>query len=102
MHCTFDLIMCPVRSWSKIVQRILKYPGINSDTPINIFYCGRILFELRSDDVRKATRAVAFSIGEHKLGFHPDEIGSYSLRSEAAMSVYFYGILVYTMILIKC
>ena len=64
----FWLILCPISTWNKIVQRIIKYPGTNVDTCVHYFYRSGNCFEVKSDDVRKSNRAAATLIGE-KIGF---------------------------------
>ena len=37
MQCAYNLVLCPVRSGAKIIQRILKYPSAFPDTYVNTF-----------------------------------------------------------------
>ena len=48
----------------------------------------------------KALRAAATSIGKDRLGFAPADIGTHSIRSGAAMSMYLAEVPVYTIMLI--
>jgi hypothetical protein len=80
-HSTGLLILCPIRQWSSVVQRILGYLGCDSDGPVSTVI---------SHDQRKLVTgafmalqlcAAAACLGEDVLGFSPDDIGTHSLRS---------------------
>jgi hypothetical protein len=55
---------------------------------------------LTSDDVRMRIRAAATVLGEAKLGFKPEDVGTYSLRSGAAMAMYLAHVPVYTIMIV--
>ena len=38
MQCAYDLVLCPVRAWATIIQRIYTYPSASPDTHANAFY----------------------------------------------------------------
>jgi hypothetical protein len=103
MHRTGDSYMCPVVSWAAVVQRILSYPGCGPESPVNTLYCSLTLkFSfLSSDDMRIRLRAAVVVVGEAKLGFTADEVGTHSLRSGAAMSMYLAHVAVYTIMIIR-
>lgn len=100
MQCAYDLVLCPVRAWAKIVQRISSYPSATPDTYVNAFYTNGKLHYVKNTDMAKALRAAAASIGESRLGFKPSDIGTHSIRSGAAMSMYLAEVPVYTIMLI--
>jgi hypothetical protein len=71
-HSTGLPILCPVRRWAGIIQRILTYPGCDTDSPVSTV--------LVANDTRKLVtgaflatqlRAAASRIGEDALGFSP-------------------------------
>ena len=37
MQCTYDLVLCPVRAWAKIIQQIITYPSASLDTYVSAF-----------------------------------------------------------------
>ena len=86
-----ELYLCPVALAAKIVQRVRSYPG--SDDPekrkINQFMTPDGKWkEITSASIRGKLRAAARVIGEATLGFKPEDIGTHSLRSGAAMALY--------------
>lgn len=95
-----DKLLCPVIAWTKVVQRIMKCPGTNLDTHVNTFFSGGKIREISSNDLLKALRAAATVLTEARLGFKPDEIGTHSIRSGAAMAMYLDEVPVYTVMLI--
>jgi hypothetical protein len=92
--------ICPVRTLADLVSRIRGYgrqpenanPGINAwaetaDDDIKYLSSTAVLEQLRT-----ATRA----IGERRLGFKAEDIGTHSIRSGAAMAMYLAGVKVET------
>jgi hypothetical protein len=55
---------------------------------------------LSSEDVRIRLRAAAAVLGEAFLGFKPEDIGTHSLRSGAAMAMYLANVPVYTIMIV--
>jgi hypothetical protein len=55
---------------------------------------------LSSVDMRIRLRAAASILGIAKLGFNPEDIGTHSLRSGAAMAMYLAGVPVYTIMIV--
>ena len=102
MHRSRDSTPCPVRAWVAIVYQILGYPGTNADTTVNTIFLARKLKTINSSTVRKKLRSAAMKVGEDRLGFHPDDIGTHSIRSGAAMAVYLDRVPTFTIMLIGC
>jgi hypothetical protein len=98
-HKTGDPLFCPVRMWARIVQRVRGYPGTNDKTPVCTYLEGGKLKELTSRVMNILLKATVSSIGEDKLGFGPDDIGTHSIRSGAAMAMYLDGVPVFTIML---
>ena len=90
-RATKEVYLCPTALAAKIVQRVRSYPG--SDDPeerkINLFMTPDGKWkEITSSSIRVKLRAAARVIGEATLGFKPEDIGTHSLRSGAAMALY--------------
>ena len=100
MHASTDSTLCPVRSWARVVRRILASSKASQDTFVNTYYIGEKQYFISSADVTKALRAAAVCTGETKLGFKAGEIGTHSLRSGAAMAMYLAEVPIYTIMLI--
>ena len=83
-----DPELCPVRAWAAIVRRVLSYPGTDYDSTVNTIYINNKLKTITSSTARTKLRSAARTIGETKLGFKPDDIGTHSIRSGAAMAMY--------------
>ena len=96
-----DTILCPVIAWSKVIHRLLKCPGMSSDTYVNSYYSGGKVRKVSSNDLLKALHAAASILTEDRLGFKPNEIGTHSIRSGAAMAMYLDEVPVYTVMLIR-
>lgn len=60
---------------------------------------GKIKFVSSKEACRKLREAAAF-IGSARLGFEPNEMGTHSIRSGAAMSMYLAGVPTFTIMLI--
>jgi hypothetical protein len=99
-HATSLDILCPVKVWAKIAQRILAYPGCDADT--------LVCTVLTSDKHRRVTsrflasqlQAAAKRIGPDVLGFSHLQVGTHSIRSGGAMAMYLAGVPVFTIMLI--
>jgi hypothetical protein len=93
MHLSGDPLLCPVRAWAAVVQRVLSYPGTSATTYVNAYLTsGSNLGYLTGDQVRARLRSAAGRIGADRLGFEPDEIGTHSIRSGSAMAMYLAGV----------
>jgi hypothetical protein len=99
-HATHLLVLCPVRRWAAIVQRILSYPGGALDSLVSVVITNDRHRLITSKFVATQLRAAASRIGEDVLGFPATDIGTHSLRSGAAMAMYLAGVPVFTIMLI--
>ena len=97
---TGDLILCPVRSWATIVQRIRGYDGTNDDTPVNVVLIDNQLRMIPSKTMLSALRRAVDTLGKDRLGYTSAEIGTHSLRSGAAMAMYLDNTPTYTIMLL--
>ncbi len=97
---TEDANLCPVLQWERLVHRIWTYPCVTEDKPVCTIWRHGRLKQITSRHTITALCAACASIGSAKLGFEPSEIGTYLLRSGAAMEMYLAGIPVYTIMLI--
>jgi hypothetical protein len=100
-HQSGDKLLCPVRIWASIVQRILSYPGANSADTVNKFRLSDASFVLfTGTELLKKLRLAATAVGPDTLGFTAKEIGLHSARSGAAMAMYLAHIPVFTIMLL--
>jgi hypothetical protein len=98
-HSSSDKVLCPVKVWAKIVQRISTYPNSSKNTTVNTYVLSDnsiILFQ--GTELLKRLRLAADSIGSDTLG--SNEIGLHSARSGAAMAMYLAGVPVFTIMLL--
>ena len=100
MHRSGDNLLCPVRSWASVVYRILSYPDTSAETTVNTILLNNRLRLISSRTARNKLRSAASVIGEEKLGFTKDEIGTHSLRSGAAMAMYLDGVPTFSIMMI--
>ena len=101
MHWTADPILCPVKAWASVIQCILSYPGSGPHTPVNTVRLinGRFT-QLTAKQVLETIRTATQALGQSKLGYGPDEVGTHSNRSASAMAMYLNGIPVFTIMLL--
>jgi hypothetical protein len=100
-HRSSDKLLCPVKIWAKIEQRISSYPSSSPETTVNTFcFPDNSVHLFSGKELLSRIRAAATSIGRDDLGFDPDTIGLHSARSGAAMAMYLGGVRVFTIMLL--
>jgi len=77
--------MCPVRAWGATVARIRGYQQSTDDTPIDAFQNRGKLFSISGEVMRIYLRNAVKAVGESKLGFPAERVGTHSIRSSFAM-----------------
>ena len=82
---TDDPILCPVKQWACLVNRIWTYPGTSSDTSVCTVWLYDRHEQITSRQVITSLRAACATIGSARLGFVPDKIGTHSLCSGVSM-----------------
>ena len=97
---TDDPVLCPVKQWARLVNRIWTYSGTAEETPVCTVWRHNRREQITSHHVINTLRAACATIGSARLGFKPEEIGMHSLRSGAAMEMYLAGVPVYTIMLL--
>ena len=97
---TGDPTLCPVLAWAAVVTRIRSYKASSDQTPVNTYLRGKSLVQITSANVRVALRRAVLAIGPDKLGFGPNDVGTHSIRSGAAMAMYLAREPVYTIMLL--
>jgi hypothetical protein len=110
MYRTGDELLCPVRAWAGIIQKIRSDPdGRLPSTSVNFCRVGasssragprsHVAF-LSGAAMISLIRKAGHSIGAAKLGFDPSRLGTHSIRSGAAMAMHLANVPVYTIMLI--
>ena len=100
MHRSGDKCLCPVRAWASVTTRIRSYPKTSPDTTVNTILVNDKVRQSSSTTARTKLRAAAAAIGEKRLGFTKDEIGTHSIRSAAAMAMYLDGVPTFSIMMI--
>jgi len=96
-----DTVLCPVRTWAAIVQRILSYPGSSPNDSVNVFrFADGKKHLFTGPELLKRLRQAATMLGEETLGFYAKDIGLHSARSGAAMAMYLAHVPVFTIMLL--
>jgi hypothetical protein len=90
-----DTLLCPVKTWAKIIRRIASYPTTNSATTVNYYQ-----FEDSSPHYFTGKDLLSDTLGPDELGFSPNQLGLHSARSGAAMAMYLAGVPVFTIMLL--
>ncbi len=94
------ITLCPVRAAAAIVCRIRCYPGANNDTPISTFWKYDRIEHINSKQISNALQDAVSAIGEDVLHIAEHEIGTHSIRSGAAMAMFFGGYPVFLIMMI--
>ena len=81
-------ILCPVRSWGAIIDRIEGYKGTTGKTTVNTVEINGKLRKIDSSTIRNRIRVAVDAIGEEKLGFTAKEVGTHSIRTSFATLLY--------------
>ena len=76
---TDDPILCPVKQWARLVNRVWTYPGTTEETPVCTVWRHDRREQITSHQVILSLRAACATIGSAQLGFEPEEIGTHSL-----------------------
>ena len=97
---TDDPVLCPVKQWALLVNRIWSYQGTTENTQVSTVWRHDRREQITLRQVITSLRAACATIGSAQLGFEPKEISTHSLRSGAAMEMYLAAVPVYTMMLI--
>ena len=74
------IILCPVRQWDALVKCIRKYPGSTGDTPVSEVWKNHKIEHVTSAEIVGALRDAVRVIGEDKLGFNAEQVGTRSQR----------------------
>ena len=96
-----DVLLNATRQLAAIVKRIRNYPGATDDTPISAVWRNGVLDQISSDEMVTALRGAVRAVGEDVLGFKAEEVGTHSIRSGAAMSMYMGEVPIYVMMIIS-
>ena len=97
---TDDPVLCPVKQWAGLVNRVWSYPGTTTDTSVCVVWRHDRPEQISNRQIVLALRAACTTIDSAVLGFEPHEIGTHSLCSGAAMEMYLAGVPVYTIMLL--
>ena len=95
-----NIILCPLQQWSALVKRIRKYSVPTGDTPVWAVRKNHKIEHVTSAEVVEALRDAVCAIGEDKLGFKEQQVGTNSQRSGATMAMYLGECPVYTIMMI--
>jgi hypothetical protein len=99
-HATGFELLCPVIMWSRVIRRILAYPGCDEESLVSVVIINDAHKLMTASFLAAELKAAATRFGEDVLGFPPDDIGTHSIRSGAAMAMYLAGVPVFTIMLI--
>ncbi len=97
-----DGTLCPVRATAAIVKRVGKYPGSSPNSPVSTVYNNKIINQVTSNHLINALQDAVGAIGEVKLGFKKENVGTHSIKLGATMAMYLGECLVFMVMLIGC
>ena len=82
-----DKLLCPVKSWARVIKRISSYHTSTTNTPINVVQINNKLYQISSKDNINFLWKTERSMNNDDLGFGPTEIGTHPIHSGGAMSM---------------
>jgi hypothetical protein len=89
---TTDPLACPVTAWAKIVCRVRTTQGCTDDTLVYKYTnCTGSKDDIKSNTILQLLRRAATKIGSATLGYAPQDIGTHSICSGAAMALVLSG-----------
>ena len=100
LHANGDPVLCPVKAWTAIVQRVLSIPGSTIDSPVNLVWSNNEIKEIPSTLILSDLRSTVEIMGREVLGYLAEDIGTHSLRSGCAMALHLAELPEYTIKLI--
>ena len=79
--------ICPILAWGSLVYRIMSYKNASVDWPVNIFRTSPTSpsHYITRKEILHHIRTTVASIGQKRLGFTSEEVGTHSIRSSFAM-----------------
>ena len=81
-----NIIIFPVRQWAALVKRIRKYPGSTSDTPVSSVWKNHKIKHVTSAKMVASLRDAVHAIGEDKLGFKAEQVGTHYQISQKVIT----------------
>jgi len=109
MYATGDPLLCPVRAWAAIITSLLQLPKCSDTVTVNTMFSQSRrptpdnpgVFQSLTGIQRTALiRRAVTHLGFARLGVHPSECGTHSIRSGAAMAMHLSNVPAYTIMLI--
>jgi hypothetical protein len=95
-----DVTLCPVQAAAAIVCRIQSYPGANNDTSISAIWKYNRIDHITTKQILDPLQDAVLAIQEDSLHIATHEIGTHSIRSEAAMVMFLGGCPVFLIMMI--
>ena len=100
-HCSHENLLCPVRVWARIIQRIRSYPSSTHNTTVIFFlHNDHTQHHFTGPELLSWLQLATTTVGEEKLGVSADQTGLHSARSGAAMAMYLAAVSVFTIMLL--
>ena len=89
-QCTGDPILCPIRRIASLIARVYRtIPLASDDTPINAIFLSSRESRVSSGSLRASIRSTCTcGGGKPTFGYSAADIGTKSIRSGAAMSIF--------------
>ena len=92
--------LCPVKQWATLVQRIRSYPNTHDNTPVSTVRQHNRLEHVTASHVTTTLLDTISAYGPERLRIAPNEIGTHSIRSGAAMAMYLGNVPVFAIMMI--
>ena len=78
-------ILYPVKALGLLVQSILSNENTSENTQVNYYQSDSGPMPIQATDMLVHFRATCRTLDERRLGFHPNKVGTHSIRTSFAM-----------------
>jgi len=82
-----DPVLCPIRAWADIISKV-RASGGNDETPVCTLHRSDRKLEVSDENLKRMIRFTCKSLRHRFPDLKPSELGTRSIRSGAAMSLF--------------
>ena len=101
MHKSTHAIHNPVLAWANTVHRFMSYPGFDQTWTVDTWFNGKTQICIKSSAILDDIKASVYYLGEDKLGFAVEDVGTDSIRSSCAMLMYLNSVPIFMIMLVR-
>ena len=92
-------ILYPVKALGLLVQSILSNENTSENTQVNYYQSDSGPMHMQATYMLIHLRATCRTLDERRLGFHPNKVGTHSIRTSFAMQLHLAGVRDFTIMM---